>query len=108
MINKLKFDRKNGWRIEYSWCDERGGNWPSVYLNTTPKEFLKHVTIIEKRMRDDAKMLARLAAYLMKTDKEPRYYPRCPECHTVLGKGTTAEERIQHVLDCQKKKAAVK
>jgi hypothetical protein len=64
MINRLKFDRKNGWRIEYSWCDERGGNWPSVHLKKTPKEFLKHLKKIEKAMRDEAKMLARLGAYL--------------------------------------------
>jgi hypothetical protein len=105
MINRLRFDRKSGWRIEYSWCDERGGNWPSVYLKTTPKEFLKHVKMIEKRMRDEAKMLARLATHLMKDmDSEVRYYPCCPECHKVLGKGMTAEERAQHVLDCMAKR----
>lgn len=66
MINKLRYSRKDGWAIEYSWCDERGDNWPSVYLKTTPAQFMERLKKIKAQVKEDQKMLARFAAYLEK------------------------------------------
>lgn len=107
MINRLRSDRKSGWRIEYSACDEQVAEWPAVYYDRTPAEFLRHLKKLQAQMRKDARMLERVLTYLAR-ECNAKYYPLCPECKMVLDERMTLDERIQHVLDCLKKAGKLK
>ncbi len=104
MINRLKRDRKRGWSIEYSTCDEQVTNWPVIYYKDTPKEFMRHVKQLERQLHRDRKLLLRLADHFERDlDEKAKYFPCCPECHKVLDEKMTCNERIQHIIDCLKK-----